>query len=222
MARGVVWPPVSLGNRRHCHAYGSAVEAAAGGTPFIRIGSGVIVEDTEINFAQGPLKNTGNPLDLALAGDGFFAIRTPDGDRYTRCGAFTRDAEGHLVTFNGFRVLGANGPIQLEGGMASIDAGGNILVGDEAVDQLQIVTFDSLGQLQRVGHGLFVAPESAEPQAVEGTEVRQGYLELSNGELSTGLIELMMALRAYQAGQRLFQLQDGTLERLVNEIGRVA
>jgi len=198
----------------------SAAELASMGKTFMRVGGGVMIEGSTINLAQGPLVTTGNPLDLALAGEGFFSIRTADGDRYTRGGLFHRDADGYLVTVQGDRVLGNEGPVKLGEGLIVVDSAGNISAGGEAIDQLKLVNFDHPEALGLAEGGLYAAG-SAEPLSSANIAVKQGFLEGANVDVTTALVELMMALRSYQAGLKLFQLQDSTLEKAVNQVGRV-
>src|SRR4051812_9834780 len=120
------------------------------------LGTGARIAGVYVNSAQGALRNTGNQLDLAIAGDGFFAVRGPGGVRYTRDGAFTTDATGQLVTAGGLPVLDRqNRPITIPGGAEpTIDASGNVTVGGRAVATLQVATLDP-ASLRKQGDDLF-------------------------------------------------------------------
>src|SRR5579884_560604 len=130
------------------------------GSAFVgALGMGAQVMDTPAVFEQGTLAQTGNPLDVAIQGNAFFAIRTPQGVRYTRDGQFAQDSTGRLMTMDGNPVLGTNGPIRLQqnGGPITIDAGGNITQGGRVVDTLALVQFGNLTQLRPEGDNRFVA-----------------------------------------------------------------
>lgn len=198
----------------------SAAELASLGQPFMRVWGGVLVDGSKYNLAQGSLTYTGNPLDLALVGDGFFCINTADGDRYTRGGVFNRDADGYLVTIQGDQVLGEDGPIQLDPGTVTVDSVGNISVDGTEVDRLKLVTFEDPEVLEAVGRGLYDCG-SATPSSADNVLVRPGCLEESNVDVTTALVGLMTAQRSYETSLKLFQLQDSTLERAVNQVGRV-
>ncbi|KPK90182.1 hypothetical protein AMJ80_08790, partial [bacterium SM23_31] len=117
------------------------------------------VDAVIIDFKQGELYPTGNPLDTAIEGDGFFAVQTPRGIKYTRNGNFQLDQNGFLVTGNGYPVLGTEGLIRLQGQNIFIEDNGTVTVDEELVDVLQIVDFPKPYRLNKIGDGLFDAEE---------------------------------------------------------------
>jgi len=189
--------------------------------PFIGVmGTGVMLEEINTDFSQGNLTTTSSPLDLAIRGEGFFQVQTPDGIRYTRDGSFTLDNERYLVTKEGYYVLGENGPVQvLQDGEVIINQQGEIFVNELFVDKLSIVTFNQINQLQKQGDNLFFA--DVDPTPIENPQVVQGALEGSNVNVVLEMVDLINAFRAYEANQKVIQTHDSTLDRVINYVGRI-
>lgn len=187
------------------------------------LGTGVYVEGVFTSFRQGPLRETGNPLDLALEGPGFFAVETPAGVRYTRAGSFRLDAEGYLSDPAGHRVLGVDGPIQVgQEGPVAVGQDGAIFVAGALVGELLLVDFaDPNAELRKEGANLFAPQEEAEALAPEGTRVAQGMLEGSAVNVVEGLVRLIELQRAYESSQRVVRSYDETLDRTVNDLARI-
>lgn len=185
--------------------------------------TGVYVEGVFTSFRQGPLRETGNPLDLALEGPGFFAVETPAGVRYTRAGSFRLDAEGYLSDPAGHRVLGVDGPIQVgQEGPVAVGQDGAIFVAGALVGELLLVDFaDPNAELRKEGANLFAPQEEAEALAPEGTRVAQGMLEGSAVNVVEGLVRLIELQRAYESSQRVVRSYDETLDRTVNDLARI-
>src|SRR5207237_1584876 len=138
---------------------------------------------SELDLAAGPIQETSNPLDLAIAGTGFFGVQRADGSTaYTRDGGFQADATGTLRARDGSAVLDANNqPITLPTGAdVSVAADGTVMAGGNQIAQLQIVDFAAGAQLSKVGNGMFAAPTGVQPQAATGSQLYQGYLQGSN------------------------------------------
>lgn len=172
------------------------------------------------DHSQGPLVRTGGPLDLAIQGRGFFAVRTPEGVRYTRDGHFSLDEEGTLVTADGYPVLGEGGALELDlGGAVSFGEDGTVKVGDVVLGKLRVEDFDDLGALRKVGGGLFAADVEGRP--AEDFRIRQGFLEGANVSPMAEMVRMIANYRAYEAEQRALLAQDETLKKAVNEVGRV-
>lgn len=199
----------------------------------VRIGNmnlGVKIGETYHDFSQGSLRETGNTYDLALSGDGFFTIQTTNkqgvtSTRYTRDGSFTVTTEGYLVTKDGDYVLDVNGnQIQIPGaqtaGVVSFDAKGNVVVDGQTVATLGIADFANPQALLLYGENMYEPTEAAGLQAGNAT-VNQGFLEMSNTNVIEEMVDMITITRAYEAGQRMIQNVDTTLEKAVNEIGRV-
>ncbi len=182
---------------------------------------GLLPDGTHTDFSQGPLERTGRPLDLALQGEGFFAVEVDGQKRYTRDGRFNRSNDGFLVTSVGaHRVLDANdSPIQLPAGDASVNDRGTVTVGGVAA-QLKVVAFDDPSVLQKTGGNMFTIGEQT-PEAKSSATVRSQFLEGSGVDEVKSLVEMLSAQRAYEASAKLVQFSDTMLGRAVNDIARL-
>jgi flagellar basal-body rod protein FlgF len=195
----------------------------AQGRPVGNIVLGPQVGISQLDLTPGPLQETSNPLDLAVAGTGFFSVQSADGTtKYTRDGGFHADPDGSLRSRDGSAVLGTNGqPIQLPAGAdIAVAADGSVLAGGAPVAQLQVVDFPVGQQLTKVGGGMFTAPAGAQGQPVVGSQIYQGYLEGSNVDMSESMVSTMNLVRAYESNQKMLQMQDETLKSTVNEVGK--
>ncbi len=179
---------------------------------------------TRTDFTPGPLRETGNPLDLALEGPGFFVLRGAGGQRLTRAGTFTRSSTGQLVTLDGLPVLGADGqPLTLpERGRVTVDERGQVSVDGAQVGALLVVEPADRERLRKEAGTRFVVPPDLPLPPARETTVRQGAVELSNVNPILTLVEMIDALRVYEAAQRTAHGVDDTLRRAVNEVGRPA
>lgn len=172
------------------------------------------------NHQQGPVHQTGNALDLALAGPGFFKIETTQGTRYTRAGNFELDADGQLRMPDGGLVLGEGGPIVVAGNQVIIDRAGRVQVDGQVVNQLSIATFADLRDLEKEGKNLFRAKDNAGPEeAVENPEVKQGFLEKANVNTVEEMTELIDLQRAYEGQQKMIRAIDDIDNLAVTRVG---
>jgi flagellar basal-body rod protein FlgF len=215
-------------------------------TPIVgKLGTGAELNEVYTAFTQGSLKQTENPFDLALEGEGFLSVLLPDGERYTRNGSFLLNDEGYLVTKHGEFVLGENGPIQAKKNNFVIDQDGVIYQnatysGDERrlvsleenewenlerVDRLKIVDFKRPRYLKKIGNSFWKDTEESGPAEIAGGDsrpkVRQGFLESSNVNVVTEMVQMIEVQRTYEANQKMIQTQDSLLGRLINEALRV-
>lgn len=175
---------------------------------------------SRLDTTQGPLTATGNPLHLAIQGEGYFVVSTPEGDRFTRDGAFRLDAEGTLSTASGHPVQGDGGPLTIPPGEVQMASDGRILVSGQEVGTLRVVDFADPGALQPAGHGLLVPPRDLAAQDIEANERRLvvGHLEGSNANPITELVNLITAQRLFESNQRVLTTTDESLRRTVNDI----
>lgn len=182
-----------------------------------RLGTGVIVDEVVTVHDQGQIKESSNPLDFALGGDGYFVVDTPAGERYTRNGAFTLDAEGYLVTSEGHYVLGQRGRIHLGNSEVAVDKQGNITADGVAVDTFRLVYFEDQSQLIKQGDSLF-----AGGQPVEGFngQIIQRATEASNVNPINEMVNLITIMRAYEANQKMIQAHDTTLGQAI-DVGKL-
>jgi len=175
-----------------------------------------------IDFSQGPLKQTGGTLDVAIQGDGFFTILTPEGERYTRNGSFTLSPEGVLTTLSGYPVLGEGGTMVLRGGEVKINEKGEVIVDGESVDTLEIQDFEQPYRMMKVAGDFFLPKEKGDQRSpAETMIVRQGFLEESNVKPIQEMVDMLVVYRNYESDQRALQVQDETLRKAVNEVGAV-
>lgn len=187
------------------------------------VGTGSLVDQSIPDLSQGPLRQTGNELDLALHGDAHFIVQGYAGETlYTRVGSFSRDGEGRLVSPEGFLLVGQEGPIVLPPGEVRVDEDGAVLLDGQVVDQIKLTAFAPDTPYRKVGFNVFV-PEDPDEAPLEQVSVlvKQGYLEGSNVDPAESMTEMMSIMRAYEANQRILQMQDQALERAVNDLGRV-
>lgn len=187
-------------------------------------------------FTQGQLLRTASNFDLAIQdnmakGEGetnsqaFFTINVPDGNGnaklyYTRDGAFTINANKQLVTKEGYQVMGENGPIQLTGENFSVDTEGRIVQDGTVIDQLLIKQFQDTTTLRKFGTNLIQTTDQTQEEDFQG-QIQQGFLEQSNVNIVKEMVSMITVTRAYEANQKVLQAQDGTLEKVVNEVGAV-
>ncbi|QXD16012.1 flagellar basal-body rod protein FlgF [Rhodocaloribacter litoris] len=176
------------------------------------------------DLSAGDLEQTGNPLDVAIEGEGFFVLtdETTGTPRYTRAGRFVLDAEGTLRDAQGHLVEGEAGPIQLptaDGGPVVIDRDGTVRVDGKEVGRLRIVTFDNPAALRRLDGAAFDAG-GMEPVDVEHPNLHQGYLEQSNVDPLRALTEMIEQHRLFESQQRSLRTDDELLGRVTRELGR--
>ena len=174
------------------------------------------------DFGLGPIKHSGNELDLALEGPGFFKIQTGQGIRYTRNGIFSLDSEGQLVTPSGDAVLGDNGPVRISGGVISIGRDGQIVVDGQSADRLMVVDFEQRDLLKKEGSLYFdYQGEESEIYEPENINVQQHYLEGANVNPTEEMIKLMEALRGFESAQKALQSISEMTNKMINDVGLV-
>ncbi|HKJ68731.1 MAG TPA: flagellar hook-basal body protein [bacterium] len=177
-------------------------------------------EREKMDFSQGALQETENPLDVGFNGPGFFVIRDGDGVAYTRNGNFNRDADGYLVTNTGQYVMGESGPIWLdEEGQVQVSKAGYIMLDGEFIDRLRIVRITDQDQVDRLGDSRFMFP-AVEAEEDHG-DILQGYLEKSNADPISSITEMISLQRDFESNQRMLRTIDGIDRLASNEIGRL-
>ena len=191
------------------------------------LGMGSYIAEIAVDHSQGAFESTGNTFDLAIAGEGFFTIQTPQGIRYTRNGAFFRNQNGVLQDIRGYNLLDRAGnaitiPATVPDARITISADGSIFTNGEnqPLAQIQVVQFDNRLAVQKQGNNLFAAVNNAQPQQATG-EVMQGMLEKSNVEIVREMVELIHNHRLYEANSKAVTTQDTMLDSSVNQIGRL-
>ena len=180
---------------------------------------------TQLDLSPGQIFSTGNELDVAINGPGFFVIDTPNGPRYTRAGNFALNTSGELVTKDGLKVLStSNSPISIGEGKVEIRDGGVVTVDGNEVGSLKIVTFDDVRGIQKEGLSRFAWKGSPGGiQTVSDPAVQGGYLERSNVNAIDEMVHLMSAYREFEAVQRgLKTLMTDMDGKLIQELGRLS
>jgi flagellar basal-body rod protein FlgF/flagellar basal-body rod protein FlgG len=156
-----------------------------------------------LSMAQGAIQATGNPLDLAIEGQGFFAVQTPNGVRYTRDGGFHRAQNGQLVTEAGEPVLSsASQPMVVPPGEVSVGADGVLSVAGGAVGIVGVFSFPAGTQLTPQGANRYVAPQGVTAAPAKDATVRQGAIEASNQDVVQGSLDLIVMQRQAEMMQR--------------------
>jgi len=182
-----------------------------GATPIGRLGLGTTIADEYSDASNGVLTETGSIYDLALQGEAYFTVATPNGEKYSRAGNFRVDRDGYLATNEGYRVLGENGPIRLEGKF-EVDASGEIALNGTVIDKLRLV---GKSGLTKEGCGFY---DSDRAVMATDYQVYQGALEHSNVEVIKQMVEMITVSRNYESNQRVLAAQDETLGKAVNQL----
>jgi flagellar basal-body rod protein FlgF len=176
--------------------------------------------DTYRDLAQGAMTQTANDLDFAIQGDGWFAVQTPAGIKYTRAGSFTLNDRGELVTQQGYQVMSdSSGPLTIPQGAAHIlmTEQGGLSTEQGAVGKVKITSFENLQKLVPIGGNLYDA-QGTQEKAVETPHVVQGMIENSNVQPILEMNKMMEILRMYQASQNMLlndhERQRSTIQRL--------
>lgn len=176
-----------------------------------------------INFVSGETMPTRRELDIAIQGDGFFEVRTPDGGKaYTRSGEFRLRPDRTLVTSGDMEVLSTNGdPIVLlpGGGNVVINQNGSIFQGSVALGKLSVQKFANTAALIPTAGGLFTAGAGAGMSEVEEPDLMQGYLEQSNVQPLREMVDLVLISRAYEANQKMITTIDQQMQKALEALG---
>ena len=179
------------------------------------------VADTATDLRSGTLRATGNPLDLALEGEGFFVVNTEQGERLTRGGAFRLDEQGQIVDANGNALLGDGGPLTTtSSGSIVIDSAGKVTVDGSEVGTIRVVNIPDGADLQHLGGNLFSTDAQLEPMEADPRLVRQGHVEESNVNTVGSLVDMISIQRSYAAVQRAVTTLDEIRGTASNEIGK--
>ena len=181
---------------------------------------------TVLDRSPGVLKHTGNPLDLAIVGPGMFVVQTPQRMAFTRAGNFSRNADGYLVTPEGFRVLGTGGPIRVSEQGFTVDSRGQVstVAGTGAAGtegQLRIVAGPAPENLVKFGANLYVpADGAADPPDLPEAGIVQGAIEASNVNVVRSMVDILVTMRSFEAYQRTVQAIDQTAGQATADLGR--
>lgn len=185
--------------------------------------AGVKLDKIVTDFTEGNLISTGNNLDFALRGSGFFKVQGEDGKIfYTRDGSFTLSNNGTLITKDGRTVLGENGPIVLNGTDIKADPNGELSLDGRVVGRLSVVDIENKQDLKKIGNSLYTAEGNAEivETAFDGRILNEN-LEGSNIDVIKEMVGMITGFRSYETSQKVINTQDELLGKVVNDLGRV-
>lgn len=180
------------------------------------------IPQISVDHSQGHVRHTENPYDVAINGNGFLAVHTPNGERYVRSGELQLDQDGQLVTKEGFLVKtaegeGADAGITItEPAKLHIALDGSVYDDGALAGQLKVVQFDSARDLRKIGFNQYenISPE-APPQPAQNFEVRQGYLEASNVNIVSEMVEMVQINRSFGAYQKMITSIDQSMAQLL-------
>ena len=175
-----------------------------------------ILSGTTLDQSKGALQKTGNDLDLAIQGSGYFVVQTPNGPMYTRNGSFQVSSKGQLITSSGDPVIGSNGTITMPPGEVSISADGTISSQGAVAGKLKFVQFAPGTTLTSAGETYYSAPPKSEIPATDST-VKQGMLESSNVNPVTSMVELITAQRSAEMMQRALSMFNSEMDKTATQ-----
>jgi len=171
-----------------------------------------------LSSAQGPLQSTGNPLDLAIQGEGYFQIQTSNGIRFTRDGSFHRAQNGQLVTSAGEPVLSAAGKaIPVPPGEVSVGADGSLSVDGGTVATVGILAFPAGTELTPEGANRYVAPVGVQPAASKTASIHQGAIESANQDVIQGSLDLIVMQREAEMMQKALTVFHTEFNKIATE-----
>ena len=188
-----------------------------------KITYGAKIDEVYTDFTQGSVISTGLETDMALQGGGFFAVQTPNGVAYTRDGNFSINQDGSLVTKEGYAVMGQEGAIELGedyftlGNKLVVQNNGDVYVGAEYIDTLDIANFEDTRSLTKMDDNLF---SSTGARGDFTGSVLQSFLETANVNPVSAMVDMITVARTYETNQKMVQTQDSILGKAVNELGR--
>lgn len=208
------------GYKRRCNAFSRYLEARQGGQDTYSPGG--VDLNSVFDFSQGNLVETKRPLDLALYGNGFFVIETPQGALYTRNGIFSTNQNGQIVDSQGRTVAGEAGPITIPANITipqlNVSGDGSISAGGTAIGKFRLVDFgDNESKLIPAGANCYQMPQQdIQPVAAEQVVVKQGYQEASNVKMVDELVDLIMVCRLYEANMKFISAKTQTGNSLMS------
>lgn len=180
-----------------------------------------MIDKIYTDYSEGSLESTGRDLDLAIQGEGFFVVQTPNGEAYTRNGALTLSPAGILVNSDNMPILTDGGPLTIpNGAQLVVGASGQVSVNGQMVGTLRVANFAQPYELDKSTGSLFTAKPGTAPIAATSVVVRQGYLEKSNVDVLREMVDMIESYRGFETGQRMIQIQDESLGKAVNELGK--
>jgi flagellar basal-body rod protein FlgG len=189
---------------------------------------GVKMGEVYTDFSQGSIRETGNTYDLAISGDGFFAMRVTDKNgndsiKYTRAGEFQVTADGYIVDADGNHLQGSNGDVQVSTDTAEvvINQFGEIYEDGELTGQITLTDFEDYNYLSKFGNTMYTAVDGATQKDATG-EIEQGWTEQSTVNIVNEMVNLITITRAYETNQKMITTVDKMLDQAANSVGKVS
>ena len=177
------------------------------------------------NFSQGSFKHTGNEMDVAISGAGFFVVEGENGEMFTRNGTFTLNKDGVMTTQEGFPVLGDNGrPIQVTEATGKVEIGndGSVSVGAEPIGRLAIIEVPNPQELERIGNSNYRHPDpNFAPEQPDNIDIRQGFLETANVNPIHTMASLIKTNRIFELNTRAMQAYKAMDDQAARDVGRL-
>lgn len=186
------------------------------------LGDGTTVAGSGTDSRAGQLTSTGNPLDLAMGNGDFFVVKGAGGERLSRGGAFHLDAGGYVVDGGGRQLMGERGPIRSLGGTISVDSSGAVFDSGQLLDRLRVAAVPPGATLEHDAGTLFLPPPDAAGVPPGQRSVRQGFIERSNVDPLSSMVDMISIQRAYAAVQKSLEAVDGIDDLIANQLGRVS
>lgn len=180
------------------------------------------------DFSQGSMHFTGDPLDLAISGNGFFKVTTPTGDFYTRSGHFIRSSDGSVVTPQGWALQGEGGPVVIPQGTRDVSVAddGQVYADGVVINTVNLVTVDNLQNLEKMGRNLYKPRDNVavtEANALAGgARMSQGFIETANVEVVSEMVNMIETNRQFEAYQKMIQTSDSVDKEAISRVGRRA
>lgn len=195
----------------------ASAEPGAGGNNYV-----IPYAGASTNFSQGELKSTGDKMNLALQGPGFFSVQMPDGSTaYTRDGEFQLNSQGQLATKQGYPLIGTGGALTFDpNNPAPIDIAtdGEVSQGTDIKGAIAVTEFGNLKGLTLGGSGYFQANAAAKPAPATTTNVRQGFVEESNTSPTLAMASLITSMRMFETNQKVMQMQSDRMTKTITDL----
>jgi flagellar basal-body rod protein FlgG len=183
---------------------------------------GTQIDRLYVDHSSGSFEETGRATDIAIQGNAFFTLDTPNGERYTRAGAFLVDRDGYIIDAEGNYLLGDYGEIYVGNTDFTITSEGEIYDSDGAfADTLRLVTFEDTQTLRKQGGTDFYATSEEPIEDKNGSKIHQGYLENANVDIGREMVNMITVYRTYETNQKMLTMNDEITGKAVNDIGRL-
>ncbi len=189
---------------------------------------GVKMGEVYTDFGQGSVRETENPYDLAISGNGFFSMRVTDANgndsiKYTRAGEFQVTADGYIVDADGNHLQGDSGDVQISTDTASvlITSDGSIYEDGQLTGQITLTDFEDYNYLEKFGNVMYTAVDGA-TQIDSEAVINQGWTEQANVNIVNEMVDLIAITRAYETNQKMISNVDSMMDKAVNNVGQVS